>query len=48
MFKFTWSPETLPMTLGVMLKGLIGIFAVILVIMAFVAIMNRLSSKKKS
>ena len=47
MFKFTWSPETLPMTLSIMLKGLIGIFAVILVIMAFVAIMNKLSSKKK-
>ena len=46
MFTFAWSPETIPMTLGIMLKGLIGIFAVILVIMAFVAIMNKVSSKK--
>lgn len=47
MFTFQWSPETIPMTLGIMLKGLIGIFAVILVIMAFVAIMGKVSTKKK-
>lgn len=47
MFQFQWCPETLPMTLGVMAKGLIGIFAVILVIMAFVAVMGRISSGKK-
>jgi len=35
--------QTLPM----MLKGMIGIFAVILVIWLFVAILNKVTNKKK-
>ena len=45
--KFAWSPETLAPSLLLTLKGMIGIFAVILAIWAFVAILNRVTGKKK-
>ena len=45
--KFTWSPETLLPSLLLALMGMIGIFAVILTIWAFVAILNKVTGKKK-
>lgn len=44
--QFKWSPETLIPSLLLTLKGMVGIFAVILVIWAFVAILNRVTGKK--
>lgn len=46
--KFAWSPETLMPSLLLTLKGMIGIFAVILTIWAFVAILNKVTGKKKN
>ena len=46
MFEFVFKPETIGMTLGIMLKGMIGIFAVILVIMLFVKLMCKGFNKK--
>ena len=46
MFEFVLKPETIGMTLGIMLKGMIGIFAVILVIMLFVKLMSKGFNKK--
>lgn len=43
----SWNPETLAVTLPIMLKGLVGIFAVIVVIWGFVALLNRLFAKKE-
>ena len=45
--KFAWSPETLMPSLLLTLKGMIGIFAVILVIWAFGAILNKVTGKKE-
>lgn len=42
---FTFSPETLGESLLVMLKGMLGIFLVIALIWAFVAILNRVTKK---
>ena len=47
MFEFVWSPETIGTSLGIMLKGLVGIFAVILVIMLFVKLMSKVFNNKK-
>lgn len=44
---FKWSPETLMPSLMLTLKGMVGIFAVILVIWAFVAALNKITGKKK-
>jgi len=48
MFEFVWSPETIGTSLSIMLKGLVGIFAVILVIMLFVKLMGKAFSGKKN
>ena len=45
--KFAWSPEMLMPSLLLTLKGMIGIFAVILTIWAFVAILNKVTGKKE-
>ena len=37
----SWNPDTLLTTLPIMLKGMVGIFAVIIVIWGFVALLNR-------
>ena len=37
----SWNPDTLLTTLPIMLKGMLGIFAVIIVIWGFVALLNR-------
>ena len=42
----SWNPETLAVTLPIMLKGMVGIFAVIIVIWGFVALLNRIAGKK--
>ncbi len=44
---FRWAPDTLSQALLITLKGMVGIFAVILVIWAFVAILNRVTKPKK-
>lgn len=44
----SWNPETLAVTLPIMLKGMVGIFAVIIVIWGFVALLNRIAGKKES
>lgn len=44
--QFKWSPETLIPSLLLTLKGMVGIFAVIFVIWAFVALLNRITGKK--
>lgn len=46
MFQFAFKPETLGISLGIMLKGMVGIFAVILVIMLFVSLMRKAFGKK--
>ncbi|MBR4079358.1 MAG: hypothetical protein IKK29_04040 [Christensenellaceae bacterium] len=46
MFEFIFKPETIGLSLGIMLKGMIGIFAVILVIMLFVKVMSKAFNKK--
>ena len=46
MFEFVFKPETIGLSLGIMLKGMVGIFAVILVIMLFVKLMSKAFSKK--
>ncbi len=43
-----WQPNSLPDSLEVLGKGMLGIFAVIVVIWAFVALLNRLTKKKES
>ena len=43
----SWNPETLAVTLPIMLKGMVGIFAVIIVIWGFVALLNRIAGKKR-
>ena len=47
MFEFIFRPETIGTSLGIMLKGMIGIFAVILVIMLFVKVMGKAFGGKK-
>ena len=42
----SWNPETLAVTLPIMLKGMVGIFAVIIVIWGFVALLNRIAGIK--
>lgn len=42
----SWNPDTLATTLPIMLKGMIGIFAVIVVIWGFVALLNRAMRKR--
>lgn len=42
----SWNPDTLAITLPIMLKGLVGIFAVIVVIWGFVALLNRAFAKR--
>ena len=42
----SWNPETHAVTLPIMLKGMVGIFAVIIVIWGFVALLNRIAGKK--
>ncbi len=44
---FSWNVPGFVSTLPVMLKGLLGIFAVILVIWLFIAILSRITGKKK-
>lgn len=44
---FKWNVEGLLTTLPVMLKGMLGIFAVILVIWLFIAILTRVTDKSK-
>ena len=43
----SWNPDTLLTTLPIMLKGMLGIFAVIIVIWGFVALLNRTMHKKE-
>lgn len=43
----SWNPESLAVSLPIMLKGLVGIFAVIVVIWGFVALLNRVFAKRK-
>ena len=43
---FRWAPDTLAQSLLMTLKGMIGIFAVILVVWLFVAILNRVTKTK--
>lgn len=47
MFEFVWSPETIGTSLSIMGKGLVGIFAVIIIIMLFVKLMCKAFSQKK-
>ena len=41
----SWNPDTLAITLPILLKGMVGIFAVIIVIWGFVALLNRVMQK---
>ena len=43
----SWNPETLAVTLPIMLKGMVGIFTVILAIWGLVALLNRLTAPKQ-
>lgn len=43
----SWNPDPLLTTLPIMLKGMLGIFAVIIVIWGFVALLNRTMRKKE-
>ena len=43
---FKWAPETIGPSLFIMLKGMLGIFSVIVVIWIFVAILNRATKEK--
>ncbi len=43
----SWNPDTLLTTLPIMLKCMLGIFAVIIVIWGFVALLNRTMRKKE-
>ena len=42
-----FDPELVLACLGIMVKGMVGIFVVILVIWALVAILNRVTAPKK-
>lgn len=44
---FNFDPNLVVACLGIMVKGMVGIFIVILVIWALVAILNRVTSPKK-
>lgn len=43
-----WQPDSLPASFAVLGRGMLGIFAVIVVIWIFVALLNRLTKKKES
>ncbi len=43
----SWNPDTLAITLPILLKGMVGIFAVIIVIWGFVALLNRVMQKRE-
>ena len=43
---FNFDPNLVLACLGIMVKGMVGIFIVILVIWALVAILNRVTGKK--
>ena len=43
---FSWAPDTLLPSLLLMLKGMVGIFAEILLIWAFVTILNKVTNRK--
>ena len=45
---FNFDPSTLLISLPIMLKGLLGIFAVIIVLWGLVALLNRVTGKKKN
>lgn len=42
-----WTPATLPESLAILGKGMLGIFLVICVVWIFVALLNRITKKKK-
>ena len=44
----SWKPETLVQSLGMLVKGMLGIFLVICVIWIFVALLNRFTKKKEA
>lgn len=44
---FNFDPELVLACLGIMVKGMVGIFIVILAIWALVAILNKVTSPKK-
>ena len=43
----SWNPDTLAITLPILLKGMVGIFAVIIVIWGFVPLLNRVMQKRE-
>ena len=44
---FSFDPSSLLVSLPIMLKGLLGIFAVVVVIWILIALLNRVSSGRK-
>lgn len=48
MFSFSWNPEMFAITLPIMAKGMVGIFAVICAIWAFAALLNWVTGKHGS
>ncbi|HOS18012.1 MAG TPA: hypothetical protein PK438_01890 [Clostridia bacterium] len=44
----SWKPDTLLQSLGILGKGMLGIFLVICVIWVFVALLNRFTKKKEA
>ena len=45
MFSFSWNPEMFAVSLPIMAKGMVGIFAVICAIWGFAALLNRVTGR---